>query len=881
VTASESERQNPLGVIDQLVAAMRAAGLVDPGLGGRATDGDVPERAGCDFFSRLQSLCQAICDFAETRPFTIGVDDVHFADDLSLTCLAYLIRRIESCPITVVLSENPCHEAKLRILHSETLHLAYCHRVGLVPLSIGGITGVLTERVGATLAREIAGLCAEASGGNPLLLHALIDDYAVRDAAPDEPEPGTWYRLAVLRCLHRCTPDLVAVVRAAAVLGDRATPSLIGELLRLDTTAVRRDIADLRAIGLFDGMGFRYTAARLAVLSDISSKDLSEMHGRAAELLHDSGAPATAVADQLLAAHDQTKAAWRVDMLREAARESMDAGEALGAVRYLRHAASLCADATQLAHITALLADAHWHLDPAMAARYLLNLSHDVRAGLLTGPDALVPVRLLLWQGDLAQANALLRVIDANPDRAGEQDTALVNGRAAATINRWWIAFCRTGLTREPGSRPNRFDTFSLWSSPLAALFHLPFPVDRADDEEWMEIADRIPRGLPDGSLGPALLSLLLLIHLDRPTDPARWPAQLLSHEWVGRVPMRQVLFAAVRSVAALRRGNLTEAAASARAAIDTIASQAWGVALGVPVAVLIWAALEARDLEAAAAHLDIPVPLTMFETPFALPYLQAAGRYYLAAGKPHTALAHFRLCGDLAGRWQLDVPDLSDWRADAAAALNAVGQAAQARRLLEEQPARLGDRRPRARGGVPRQSAATGDAPRRPALLRAAIEILDACCDRLDLARERADVAEEHARGADLVEAYVRGAGRGAAHDRGAHLVRAGEAERSAGSVSRGPAGNAGGVTPETWPGPADRRKPDTGEAKENRLAGLTNAERRVAALAVSGATNRQIAEMLFITVSTVEQHLTKIYRKLNVRRRSELPIELLRELR
>ncbi|MBP5942320.1 helix-turn-helix transcriptional regulator [Streptomyces sp. LBUM 1476] len=52
-----------------------------------------------------------------------------------------------------------------------------------------------------------------------------------------------------------------------------------------------------------------------------------------------------------------------------------------------------------------------------------------------------------------------------------------------------------------------------------------------------------------------------------------------------------------------------------------------------------------------------------------------------------------------------------------------------------------------------------------------------------------------------------------------------------------------------------------------------LTEAERRVASLAAEGRSNRQIATQLYITVSTVEQHLTRVYRKLSARRRSELP--------
>jgi DNA-binding NarL/FixJ family response regulator len=51
-----------------------------------------------------------------------------------------------------------------------------------------------------------------------------------------------------------------------------------------------------------------------------------------------------------------------------------------------------------------------------------------------------------------------------------------------------------------------------------------------------------------------------------------------------------------------------------------------------------------------------------------------------------------------------------------------------------------------------------------------------------------------------------------------------------------------------------------------------LTAAERRVAALVIAGRTNREVAAELFTTVSTVEAHLTRIYRKLAVRSRTEL---------
>ncbi|GAA1613358.1 isopropylmalate/homocitrate/citramalate synthase/DNA-binding CsgD family transcriptional regulator [Actinoplanes couchii] len=55
-----------------------------------------------------------------------------------------------------------------------------------------------------------------------------------------------------------------------------------------------------------------------------------------------------------------------------------------------------------------------------------------------------------------------------------------------------------------------------------------------------------------------------------------------------------------------------------------------------------------------------------------------------------------------------------------------------------------------------------------------------------------------------------------------------------------------------------------------------LSAAERRVAELAAGGCTNREISVRLFVSISTVEQHLTRTYRKLNVTRRTDLAANL-----
>jgi DNA-binding CsgD family transcriptional regulator len=302
---------------------------------------------------------------------------------------------------------------------------------------------------------------------------------------------------------------------------------------------------------------------------------------------------------------------------------------------------------------------------------------------------------------------------------------------------------------------------------------------------------------------------------------------------------MRRAGSVVVRAAAALRRGYPAEASASARAALDSVGHAAWGVAVGVPMAALVRAALAMGDLDGAAFYLNRAVPAAMFETPFALPYLQTAAAYHLAVGDPQTALSGFRLCGEMAARWQLDVSELVDWRTGAVAALLGLGREDEARELLREQLSLLGDRPSRAR----------------------------------DLALYRLATMKE---GTDRLSPPE------------AAIALPPDTSPSTPAAPVSPAAPVPRPRPIPRPRPVPRaeaaraaRAPLVAEAEEGGVAGLTDAERRVAALAAAGATNREIAGRLFITVSTVEQHLTKIYRKLNVRRRSALPAELLRHLR
>ena len=135
---------------------------------------------------------------------------------------------------------------------------------------------------------------------------------------------------------------------------------------------------------------------------------------------------------------------------------------------------------------------------------------------------------------------------------------------------------------------------------------------------------------------------------------------------------------------------------------------------------------------------------------------------------------------------------------------------------------------------------AATRRTTLRPALLEEAALILQRCGDRFELALALTDLGRAH---------HVLG-----------DSVRARTAERRVGFLIGEPPGAEGRDA-----------APEAASATD-----LSDAELRVAELAARGMTNRQISERLYVTVSTVEQHLTRVYRKLGVNRRSELPARL-----
>ncbi|MBM2619673.1 AAA family ATPase [Actinoplanes sp. LDG1-06] len=659
------------------------------------------------------------------------------------------------------------------------------------------------------------------TGGNPLLVEALR-----------EGEPA--YRQALLSCLHRCGPDASEVARGLAVL-DRLPDDAPEDATALLTTA-----------GLLLDGRLRHSAMREAVLAGMVPGERADRYAAAARLRHDQGAEPSEVAALLLEA-DRADGPWAGAVLAEAAEQALQRERVEDAVRCLELARTFAEGAGRAAAV-ARLARAEWRVRPAGVTRHLPELIAAEAAGELSRLDRVSLVRLLLWFGRPDEAMPVLDRLRAatEPERLHALEL--------------WLAATHPGLAR-PGTLPHSGEetpgsvaTDRSTAAILAVLGRGATEPAVAEAELMLQSA-RASDGLVWGA-EVAVNGLLVLLYADRIDEARSWCDKLLAES--PTAPITAYL-TAVRAEIALRRGELSAAWQDATTALDLLPLAGWGVAAGLPLGGAIVAATRLGRAEDAARLLAEPVPDAMLQSRWGVHYLHARGEHYLATGRDYAALADFLSCGKLTAEWGLDAPGLVPWRTSAAGAwLRKSENRAEVRRLLNEQLARVGPGPSRIRGVALRLLAATSQAHSRPQLLAEAVSLLRDCGDRFELARALAD----------LSRAY-RGVGQ---PRRASPMARlAAEIVEECGAAV---------LRDEVMPLRTGLEAGAGGADPRDRLASLTESETRVAALAASGLTNREIAAKLHITASTVEQHLTRVYRKLRVRHRRELPADLFAHL-
>ncbi|MEU1073470.1 MULTISPECIES: AAA family ATPase [unclassified Streptomyces] len=790
-------------------------------------------------------------EVAADRLLVVTVDDIEHADIPSLCFLIQLVRRSLTGRIMIVLTDEGQRSGVPSPFVTELHRQPHLHRIPLAPLSAEGVREFLALRVGTATGDRHAQRLHEETGGNPLLLDALVEDrFASRDGSGR-------YELAVLSYLHRGGPRMLEVARARALLDESAEWVAPGRLIDLAPKAEEQIAAQLRDAGVLDGTGaFRRASARAAVLDEIPAEHRAALHRRAAELLGDCGAPLPAMAGHLLEA-GAPPPPWATPLLQEAAEQSLRAHDLQRAARYLELALEGATDPAVAAMTRARLAHAEWTMSPGSTGRHIPQLTAALRAGHLQRREGLNLVRHLLWHGRTDEAVELLDLLRSQ----AEQDS-----EAAAELRglEQWLAITHPTLARRVGPPSGGPDGNVHLLSPLAdpwlqSTAALSGLLSRGQSAKAVSRAKETLRDLHLGQHTcwvdeAALLSFSTLTAANQLDSVMEWCERLFEREKGGRtLPWRAVVLA-VQSEVALRRGDLTGTVEACTAALEELNVRAWGVAAGLPLGNLLQAYARLGRFDEAAEVLAQPVPDAMFRTRYGLHYLYGRGQLYLMTRHYHVALADFLSCGDLVRGWGLDPVGIVPWAAGAAEAWLGLGNHDQTRQLVSDLLARTGDRGARNRALALRLMAAVSPAPRRPQLLLEVLELMESCGDRYEQARTLADLSDAYHRLDDNRRARM-------LHRRALHMARMCEAEplvRELLSVSR-----------ELVEVLADSGGTD-------HLAALTDSERRVAALAAMGYTNREIAAKIYVTPSTVEQHLTRVYRKLNIKHRKQLPSDL-----
>jgi DNA-binding CsgD family transcriptional regulator len=875
---AELERAFPFGIVRQLFEQVvvglddgtrervvdAAAALAAPILGFELSErGGMPSSDPAS--ATLHGLYWLTSNLSAERPLVIAVDDAHWADGASLQFLAYLARRLEGLSVALIVAIRDGGQRDWVAALAELASTASRRVVRPGALSSSAVGAILERVSGMAPNAAVTVAVSRATGGNPFLVRELAGGLAA-DGVPLDSDvserigalaPRTVSRSIMVR-LARLDAAAGPVLRSVAILGEHAELWHLAALAGVDQRTASVATSELVHAGLLhDGLpvAFAHPVLRSTVYADIPAAERADLHARAASLLDESGAEADLIAAQLLLAAPAGEG-HVVAKLRAAAGAAVARGAAETAVAYLRRALAEPVEVDQRPAVLHELGRAETLIGESAAVEHL------VQARELAG-DAVERARYtldlagsLLYVGEWPEVLDLLAVAT---EEVGDRDeslrlrlTALRVGLGhhpsyAAQLDRELPEFLALARSENPEARA------------LGLYLALLLSVRGREMEPAAELVTAALQGdgflREEGSESLAAANAVhTLIHLDR-LDQARDTAEALLADARARGSvMGFVNGIGTRALAFLRAGALADAEADARAAVAL--TREHGIFLVEPfvVAYLACVLLERGELAEAEALVD---EVTVHEGFRSLPcwptLLEARARVRLASGERSSAIAIWREVGEIWDRSQVSNPNVSSWRSELALLL-AEDDPAAARNLVDQELALA------RRAG---SSRAVGIALRTRGLLAGGemgLEDLAAAASAL----ERSPAMLEHAR---------------ALTDLGAALRRCNRRTEARAPLAqaRGLAHHCGALVL------TDRAQAElraTG-ARPRRFAltgtdALTASEQRVANLAASGVSNREIAQQLFVTVNTVESHLRHAYLKLRVHSRGELPAAL-----
>jgi DNA-binding CsgD family transcriptional regulator len=811
-------------------------------------------------FSRLHGLHWLAANLAERKPLLIAVDDAQWCDVPTLRFLLYLVQRVDELPVAVAVAVRSGGGGPQLKLTTRLASHALTQRLVLDPLTPAGVAQLIRTELDPAAGDAFCEACTEATGGNPLFLHALVGVIRERGGDVDDaaaarvPEMGAEALAdAVTARLDELPDGALELAQAVAVLGDGTPLAHAAELAGLDDAGAEARLASLVTAGIMEhsaGVAFAHPILRAAVESGMDPSLRATAHRRAARLLRAAGDDAERVASHVLASGEGARDPQGAEALRVAAARATARGAPHAAARYLRE-----------------VVGANGALDA--------DLLHELALAEVRSRDAgaadRVAAALAAERGARERAATALRLGLAQMDAGATDDAATTFGSGleglpgdlaiARTLRACQAASSGLGPSPAPAAElepvieraelglATRPERLQLGHAAMAAAFA----------GQSIDDARRFARAALEGDpldpgraseMSALILSAVALVVADDldVAEPALDEA-LAGAQQIGSVS-GYASGAHVRAWVYYRRGRLAQAIADAESVVDA-ARYGWEPALPAALAVMALCHLERGDRDAAEAALELPGGEDRWRSTFTFnDWLDARGHVRLAAGGAQSALEDFTAAGQALEAVGAAHPSIVPWRSGAVRASAAVGDLEAAHRLAAEDIERARTfGAPRALGMALRTVGTLAGGDRGIALLREAVEVLAGSPARLEQAHAQAEL------GAALVAAGHRVAARDP-------LKAAVDTAHACGAVALADAA---------------RERLTAAGARPRRIAlsgrdALTPRELRLADMAASGMTNREIAEALFITTKTVETHLRHAYDKLGISSRREL---------
>ncbi|MGX7828107.1 LuxR C-terminal-related transcriptional regulator [Actinokineospora sp. 24-640] len=756
------------------------------------------------------------------------LDDVQWIDALSAEAHAHAVRALGATVAVVVAGRlDEPGKAALLVPHPPL-------RLSVPPLRAADVAELLAGH--GFSARDAQALHADAAG-NPALVLTLAVEGPSATAVPAHVHEGlatlsARARETLLLCALASGPTTRLLLRAgrgdaARDLAEAVSAGLVvidAETVRFTPPAAATVVADLadadhRALAhrvLADAVDFPDQRERHLALASANP------HARVARTLVTAAEGASRRGAKDLAAELFLLAAERTPAAHAASRQrwlvsAAEAGAGAGLAELTRRAAAgvLVADSRPLDRVRVRMALAH------LEGQRLSDIPETFAAAAVdAGDDAAALAVLHLWRAWAAMISAHPKTAAEEAERAVEHALGVDDAATAA-----------------------------LGYAVIALMYRL---TGRADHTEPLKAALALPPAHLDGRLhlSPRFVLARFAVLDDR---LAQAHAELLGLLALVERGTAEEHLSVLRSLVevTVRMGRCRDALDYAARAARVTGHARLSPGPGWYACAL--AELAGGSVERAREYAERGVAASEQEQDnvFLRRHLHALGQAQLRAGNPADAVATLRRIPELEGPRDIDDPSNLRWHADLGLALVAADARDDARALIDDTRSRLANR--------PHGPGVTAQLDRAEAAWHsvrgdhtAALEMLDQATAVFTGLDQPIETGTTH-----LIRALA---------ERRARKLAA--ARQSVDEAAR--LFTAAGARP--WLGHADHLRARVDGHERAAPTALTATEQRIARLAADGATNREIADGLYLSVKTVEATLTRVYRKLGVRSRTQL---------